>query len=87
MSSVDRAFVEQLLEDQSLSYREIARRAGCSDWSVRAIARERSGDARPMKSDRENDAAPGTVGWGISLVVFALFVLLILVGSRGPRSP
>jgi hypothetical protein len=32
--------VIDLLQDESLSYREIARRAGCSDFSVRAIARE-----------------------------------------------
>jgi hypothetical protein len=35
---VNRAYVARLLEDDSLSYREIARRASCSDYSVRAIA-------------------------------------------------
>jgi hypothetical protein len=38
--AVDRALVAQLLLDESLSYREIARRADCSDWSVRSIARQ-----------------------------------------------
>lgn len=37
---VNRALVEQLLDDPDLSYREIGRRANCSDFSVRSIARE-----------------------------------------------
>jgi hypothetical protein len=37
-AGVDRALVAHLLLDQSLSYREVARRANCSDWSVRSIA-------------------------------------------------
>lgn len=40
MRGVDHGLVEDLLRDESLSYREIARRANCSDWSVRAIARQ-----------------------------------------------
>jgi hypothetical protein len=37
---VNHALVEELLDDPDLSYREIARRANCSDFSVRTIARE-----------------------------------------------
>jgi hypothetical protein len=51
MKSVDRAFVEELLADETLPYREVARRAGCSDWSVRSIDRQRSGGP-PMKTPR-----------------------------------
>ncbi len=43
-TTVDRALVRHLLLDQSLSYREIARRANCSDWSVRSIAHEFDAD-------------------------------------------
>jgi hypothetical protein len=43
-TTVDRALVLRLLLDESLSYREIARRADCSDWSVRSIARELDAD-------------------------------------------
>jgi hypothetical protein len=38
--AVDRALVTRLLADEYLSYREIARQANCSDWSVRSIARQ-----------------------------------------------
>ena len=41
---VDHGLVMELLRDQSLSYREIARRANCSDWSVRSIAAEFDAD-------------------------------------------
>lgn len=37
---VNRALVEDLLRDTDLSYREIARRANCSDFSVRAISQK-----------------------------------------------
>jgi hypothetical protein len=37
---VNRALVKELLDDPDLSYREISRRANCSDYSVRSIARE-----------------------------------------------
>jgi DNA-binding Lrp family transcriptional regulator len=45
MKPVDRDLVERLLQDESLSFREIARRADCSDWSVRSIARDLAGGA------------------------------------------
>ena len=50
MAHVNRALVVELLSDGSLSYREIARRAACSDFSVRAIAR--SIDANGDDADR-----------------------------------
>lgn len=37
---VDRELVIRLLQDESSSYREIARRAQCSDFAVRSIARK-----------------------------------------------
>jgi len=49
---VDRALVRRLLEETDLSHRAIAADAQCSDWSVRKIAREIAGGARPMKNAR-----------------------------------
>jgi hypothetical protein len=65
---VDRDLVAHLLEDETLSYREIARRANCSDWSVRSIARSHD-------SYDEEPAEPMTRGqW----VVVAGIVALVL---------
>lgn len=74
--SVDRALVEQLLEIESLSYREIARQAGCSDWSVRSIARDlaRSGEAATRGSDEKPHEPAGLAAW----LVFAGFVASIV---------
>ena len=49
---VDYALLDELLADESLSLRECARRAGCSDWTARQRSREISGDDRPMKTAR-----------------------------------
>ncbi len=45
-TAVDRALVLRLLQDETLSFREIARRSNCSDWSVRFIARDTEVDPR-----------------------------------------
>lgn len=49
---VNYALLDELLADESLSLRECARRAGCSDWSARRRFRELSGDDREMKTPR-----------------------------------
>lgn len=68
--SVDRVFVEQLLQDESLSYREIAKRAQCSDFSVRSIARE---VCRPA-TESAASAEPLTLrDWAIGAGVFGAF--------------
>jgi len=70
---VDRNLVEQLLQDEGLSYREVARQAGCSDWSVRRIARQLNADMRPMKSVREgvgSVSGPGPIVIGIIILAF-----------------
>jgi hypothetical protein len=81
---VDRALVERLLEDESLSYREIARQAGCSDWTVRSIAREASGDDRPMKSadGYEDDTEVTPLGWVPFAVIAALLAGIAWLGIR-----
>lgn len=52
MKAVDYALLDELLADESLSFRQCAERAGCSDWSVRRRYRELSGDDRTMKTSR-----------------------------------
>jgi LPXTG-motif cell wall-anchored protein len=49
---VNYALLDELLADDSLSLRECARRASCSDWSARQRYRELSGDDRAMKTPR-----------------------------------
>jgi hypothetical protein len=82
--SVDRALVLQLLEDESLSYREIARQVGCSDWTVRSIARDVSGDARTMKgaSGFQDDAKTTPAGWVPLLVIGSALAAAVWLGIR-----
>jgi|GEM_PF-5060325 len=81
----DRALIEQLLEDGSLSYREIGRRAGCSDWTVRSVARQLTCDVRPMKrgARRDNDESNGFVGWFVLVGIIGLFIGALWLGARG----
>ena len=76
---IDRELVQRLLKDGSLSYREIARQASCSDWSVRAIAREGVGDSRPMKgaASAASPESAAASGW-IVLVAIVAFVGLTI---------
>jgi len=72
---VDRALVERLLEDETVSFREVSRRAGCSDWSVRAIARDLAGGDRRMKREVPAGAGEpiGFVDWLIFFGFVAIF--------------
>jgi hypothetical protein len=84
---VDRDLVEELLNDESLSFREIARQADCSDWTVRSIARDVAGDDRPMKhhAPRVGDEAPASVAvWPIVASVVAVFAGVIWLVLRRP---
>ena len=56
---VDYALLDELLADESLSLRECARRANCSDWTARQRARELTGDDRPMKTARRRSQRIG----------------------------
>lgn len=60
--TVDHARVEALLREGGLSFREIARQAGCSDFSVRKIARERNGEIRPMRDSAAHAPVRETTG-------------------------
>lgn len=91
MKPVDHALVEQLLADETLSYKEIARRASCSDFSVRTIARKLSGDDRPTKrvSDLSPeildhcDELPSWAGWALFGGLVAAIGGAIWLASRG----
>jgi hypothetical protein len=75
--SVDRNLVTNLLQDGSLSYREIARRASCSDWSVRAIAREIDAGYSGGTTD---DATPDEPLTPLEWLVFGGIVILVFGG-------
>ena len=61
--------VKALLTDEKLSYRAIAREVGCSDWTVRRIAREQ--EWGPMKSS--HDETVGVATWvGLAVTVAAI---------------
>lgn len=89
---VDRARIEELLLDETLSLRAIAREVGCSDWTVRRIARELDGDSRPMKRERsempdESSEGLEIAGWiGLAAAV-ALIGLAIWFQLRGMPPP
>lgn len=71
MTRADR--VKALLADKQLSYRAIAREVGCSDWTVRRIAREQ--DWRPMKSTHDETVGAATwVGLAVTVAAVALTV-------------
>lgn len=54
MTPEDRAQIEELLKDETHSYREIARQTGYSDFTIRAVARKLMGNDRPLKSTRRS---------------------------------
>jgi hypothetical protein len=98
---VNRALVEELLADESLSYKEIARQADCSDWSVRSIDRERSGGP-PMKTPRgprpadesefEEPPRPLTgaetaIAWSVAALFFIGLVALSWYARRDDFPP
>jgi hypothetical protein len=69
--SIDRELIMRLLADPSLSYREIARRANCSDWSVRSIARQL--DSQETENDKISE--PLTAFEWCAVFGFGAFVI------------
>lgn len=91
-SFLDRALIASLLQDESLSFREIARRADCSDWSVRAVARELVGDNRPMKNASApknscNNEPQAKAGWAAIGIFLSVFAGATWLASRAVSSP
>jgi hypothetical protein len=88
MKPVDRARIEELLQDEKISFRAVAREVGASDWSVRRIARELDDDPRPMKQPRaerggtcyDTSDSSGPTGW-IALASVVGFVALTIWAS------
>lgn len=92
MKFVDRGRIEELLQDESRSLRDIAREVGCSDWTVRSVARKLRGDLRPMKHARNasyrNDTEPASLaGCAIGIGLLAALAAVIWYGVRGPPPP
>jgi hypothetical protein len=91
MSPEDRTRIENLLQDETLSYRAIGRETGYSDFTIRAVARELAGDPRPLKSPRsqsnQDSASMGLGGWGILAGLTGLFVGAIFLWNRNPPPP
>jgi hypothetical protein len=69
---VDHRLIVELLEDESLSFREIGRRASCSDWTVRSIAREGIAARSDIEHPAQEPLTPAEwwVGVGIALLLF-----------------
>jgi hypothetical protein len=72
---IDRKLVARLLQDETLSFREVARRANCSDWSARAIWRE-------LESVRRDDPSgvPNEHLTPLDWAMFGGFVALLFGG-------
>jgi hypothetical protein len=98
---VNYALLDELLADESLSLRQCAERAGCSDWSARQRYRQLSGDDRPMKTpapDRyseqrasQNDqpltGAETAIAWSIAILFFVGLVALSWYARRDDFPP
>ena len=82
MTPAERARIEELLQDPSLSFRAIARATGYSDHTIRRVSRQVTNDPRPMRQrlSRSNDDAGSTItGWlvlgGLVLGVYPTLAL------------
>jgi hypothetical protein len=98
---VDYGLLDELIADESLSLRECARRAGCSDWTARQRSRELTGDDRPMKAPRGRHyqrvgesqdeptltATEKAVVWSVVALVFIGLVALSWYARRKDLPP
>jgi hypothetical protein len=82
--SVDRELVHRLLQDESLSYREIARRAHCSDFSVRSTAGELAPDYLGDGDTAEREPLTATEGWIVAGIVALIFGGICYAAWRMP---
>lgn len=95
--SADRDRIEAaLLEDETRSFRSLARELNVSDWLVRKTARELYGDPRPMRQRRSQPQEPSDeevsplVGWLVFGGVVLATAFLIWIRARSvppPQSP
>ena len=92
MNYADRERIEELLQDESRSLRDIAREVGCSDWTVRRIDRQLRGDSRPMKRSysehsTRNQEHGGLVSWVIGFGLLAIMGAVLWLSMRGSPPP
>jgi hypothetical protein len=87
MTPADRERIAELLDDDSLSFRAIARATGYSDHTIRRISRELTNDPRPMRSPPppRSSNASSAAGWIVAGGV--VFVALALVWFRVRWAP
>lgn len=91
MNPGDPERIAEALQDESKSFRAIARELGVSDWAVRRVHRQLTGDDRPMRGARTNHGPPGGAtaasGWWIFGSLLIGVALLIWISSRGIPPP
>jgi hypothetical protein len=92
MSRVDRERIADLLADETLSYRAIARMTGASDWSVRRIQRELAHGDRPMGQqyagrDDESAEVSRALSWAVFGGSIGLLGLMIWAAVRFSPPP
>jgi hypothetical protein len=89
MNPADRSRIEELLQDETRSYRSIGRELGISDWTVRKVARQLSQDTRPMRqrpphSDETAEGVSPLTSWLVFGSVVGFLALAIWAGTRWP---
>jgi hypothetical protein len=94
MTPEERDYIEDLLQDETLSFREIGRRTGFSDFTIRAAARKVAGDPRPLKSPRsrsddsdDEGESLGLGGWAVLAGITGLFIGAIWLWGRNMGPP
>lgn len=92
MSDADRERIAELLDDETRSFRSIARELGVSDWLVRKTARELYDDPRPMRQRAPRRDVPTAdvsplVGWLVCGGFAAMLALIIWAGVRSVSPP
>ncbi len=91
MKPGDRERIAEALQDETKPFRAIARELGVSDWVVRRVHREVSGDDRPMRGARTRDDPPEDAAAGSSWLALGCLivgvVVLIWIGARRMPPP
>jgi hypothetical protein len=91
--SAERERIAELLEDETRSFRSIARELNVSDWLVRKTARELSNDPQPMRQPRSRprdasaEEVSPLVGWLVFGGIVVAIAISIWAGVHGAPPP